>query len=80
MFSVGNKSYGLASFSKTLMVMFMLLFCQLRFAEVFNNEETRRLFQPVKKFVFEIWHFFKIAFVKKLRNLIESKSQSSPRP
>jgi len=65
-FSVVNKSYSLASFSKTLMIMFMLLFCQLRFAEVFNNEKARRLLQPLKNIVFEIRHFFTIAFVNKL--------------
>jgi len=79
-FSVVNKSYGLASFSKTLTIMLMLLFCQLRFAEVFNKEKVRRLLQPVKNLVFEMGHFFKIAFVKKLQKLIARKSQSSPRP
>jgi len=75
-----NRSYGLASFSKTLMIMFMLLFCQLRFAEVFNNEKARRLLQQVKNLVFEIRNFFTVVFVNKLQNFIASKSQISPRP
>jgi len=78
--SVVDKSYGLASFSKTLMIMFMLMFCQLRFAEVFNNEKARRLLQSVKNLVFEIRNFVTIAFVNKLQNVIASKSQSPQRP
>jgi hypothetical protein len=51
-FPVVNKSYGLASFPKTLMIMFMLVLCQLRFAEVFNKEKVRRLLQQVKNLGF----------------------------